>query len=214
MAVSKVNGYWSLINVIRAELTTVKHFPVPVLDNGSIEKYLLRFPCAKFASGGEIRALHDHQRHYTKGVIEREMRYSGYFNSSQQKTKVYKFGYDIGGGHISWKSGSIKNDVNFRHLIAEVMFSEDTNKFSSLVVLLDISPSGGVPLMTGSVGNTFAEFILMAQPDNITTSMPSTAKFKNATLGSAVPLMQPGETTLVQQLTFTFSKGKASWDDE
>ena len=142
------------------------------------------------------------------------MRYSGNFSSVQQKTKVYKFGYDIGGGHISWKSGSIKNDVNFRHVISEAMLSEDTNKFASLVVLMDISPSGGVPLMTGNVGTTFSEFILMAQPDNSTTNMPSTAKFKDATLGSVLPLMQPGETTLVQQLSFTFSKGKTSWDDE
>jgi len=54
----------------------------------------------------------------------------------------------------------------------------------------------------------------MAQPDNSTTSKPSTAKFRNATLNSAIPLMQPGETTLVQQLSFTFDKGKTSWDDE
>jgi len=132
----------------------------------------------------------------------------------QPKTQVYKFGYQIDSNHIQWKSDVIKNEIDFRRMINDAILNSDRNQFNSIVVLAEISSSGGISLMSGNMGTTYAEFNLMAQLDSSVTNKPPTAKFKRVTLNTAIPMMLPGTTTMCQQLYFTFDKGTTSWEEE
>lgn len=143
------------------------------------------------------------------------MRYEANLYSTGPKAKIYRFGYEIDKEHIAWKSDGIKNDVDFRRIITEVMFDEDVNKFSSLVILLDAAPSGGIgQQILASKGSTLSEINLMAQTDGSSTNHPSTAKFTEITLNVGTIAFKPGDTTPYQQLVLNFTKGKASWNDE
>ena len=131
------------------------------------------------------------------------------------KTKVYKFGYDINAsGRPSWKSGTIKNDLDFRRIMSDVMLDEEHNKFMSITVLMEMSTTGGISPLIASVKTTFSELNIMAQPDNGATSRPSTVKFINPTLIKATVAFEPGDTTPLQELHFNFEKGRASWLDD
>jgi len=140
------------------------------------------------------------------------MKYMANMVSTQSKTRVVKFGYNVDQNNIAWKSDIVKNDADFRRMM-DAFLDPDRNKFNSIVVMMEISNNGGMGSLAGNVGTTFAELNLMAFPDSGGINHPPSVKFRNVSLNLALPMIIPGTTTLGQQLSFSFDKASTSWND-
>lgn len=147
------------------------------------------------------------------------MRFTATMFNGQPQTKVYKFGYKIdASNNVAWKSEGIKNLMDFMHRAENSLMDPDTNRFSNIVLWLEVNAKG-IGALFSNVGTNYSEINIKAVDDNSGSNASKIVSFKSLKLLSASPAtpppgdLSPGNLSQCQLLHFGFDKASASWLD-
>jgi len=127
--------------------------------------------------------------------------------------KIYRFGYSID-KNVLWKSDTIKSNIDFRHVAADVLIDPDRNRFQNIWLWADVDENASFGPLYGSVGTNFMKIVLTSQEDQVSTNSPPRVIFRDLKLLSAVPSPPPansqsgGGWSTCQLLSFYFDRAE------